>query len=1134
MPNHISALRLTRNIIWSLLILGSTSTAFALEPGFYASSSALETGNWAKVEVTQSGMQIISDATLKSLGFQDPEKVNVYGFGGRMLPETPGDVPADDLPLIPSIRVNGGIIFFGHGAISWARGTRNGMEFSHTLNPYSDHSYYFISDKEISRPVVETTPSLEVLSEYPVDVFTERIVHEQDVLAPTNTGRLMLGEDFRTTTSRSFQFNLPDNQGDVWVNTSFASKTSSGTSHLVFYANGEQLTATTADQMVASDAKLYITSNSVKQIDNPGNRLEYTIKFNGSGSVGLAALDFIELEYQRKIALNGGQIYFYINQALPSEVIVNGATASTVVWDVTDPIRPKAMETVLNGNTLTFVTPEGAKEFVAFEPNQITLSVIAAGNVANQNIHAMPAPGLLVISPEEYKSAAERLITLHQKTDGLSVTVLTPQEIYNEFSSGTPDLTAFRNLLKMWYDKAEGREGEYTAHCLIMSRPSYDNKMQSPFVKNAGYPRIPIWQSPNGDTESNSYSTDDYIGMLGDVPGMFNIGLEQIMVAVGRMPVKSLAEANSSIDKLEKYLLEPDYGSWRKNLIVIADDQDNGVHFDQAESTINAMRNSGDGSDYLIEKLYLDAYELVYTGTGATYPDASNRLLSRINEGVAFIDYIGHANTKSWGHESLLTWTDITNLKNQRLPFIFAATCEFMRWDADEISGAEEMWLNPKAGVIGMICPSRTVLISANGVLNVNTSKYLFQRDKDGNPLTVGQLMILGKNEGSTTTNKLKYGLIGDPSMRLPWPDLKVNVETINDIQLSSAEEYPVIQARSSARVTGRIENSDGMLVDDFNGIVEINLYDAEKVVSTNGNGTDEEKREFNDRSTRLYSGRVKVEGGKWSTTIKMPAEIENNFAPGLLSLYASDERGREANGASEKFYVYGYDQTAPEDFEGPKIIEYYLNSPGFVSGQGVSPSPVMTAVFSDPSGISVSQAGIGHNMTLELDGTTFMDDVSLYYLPDENDYTMGSVSYPLKDLEPGKHSLKFVVWDNANNSTTAILEFNVSALWKPSIENLYVDVNPAMSNVNFIVTTDGATDSTECMIEVFDLNGRKIWNATSNALSSGNTKISIGWNLCDNGGNRIPRGIYVYRATVSSADGGAVSKTKKLAVSAN
>lgn len=1129
MPNHKSTLQIKILLILMIVIGVGTEKAYSYLPDHYALNSVMSQGNWAKIEVMESGMQFISDATLKNLGFSDPEQVNVFGYGGNMIPENL--TSPDDLPVVASLRVNGGIIFFGRGSVSWSRNTNMVPEYNRTSHPYSDKSYYFVSDIYSERIEAEKRTELPSSGEI-VTTFVERILHEEELSMPMTSGRLVLGEDFRTNPTRTFKFQLPGNTGDAVLTASFGCKTSSGTSSILINANGKSLSPSNSDQMVAADAKLIVTTKTVKEISDPGNSLDLSIKFSGSGNVSIAALDYLQIEYPRELTLTGGELYFYLKHDGQDEVKIEGASENTIVWDVTDPENIIEVPTRLSGNTLRFTGEIGDREYVAFEPSKISRGIIPGNKVNNQDIHNLPAPGMLVISPVEYVSAAERLVTLHQNTDGLDVLVLTPEEIYNEFSSGKPDVSAFRKLLKMWYDRAVYEDNEeYTKYCLIMSRPSYDNKMVTSAVKNAGYPRIPIWQSPTGETETNSYSTDDYIGMLDDVDGLFNIGTATIHVAVGRMPVKSLTEANIAMDKLENYILTPDLGSWRNNVMIIADDQDNGTHLNQAEQVFAGFRTNEAGLAINYEKLYLDAYELEYSCIGASYPVAHERLMNKWNEGLAFIDYIGHANPKAWGHENMLTWTDINSMNNKRLPYIYAATCEFMRWDADDISGAEVLWLQPSSGVIGMICPSREVLITANGLLNESISRYVFMKDENGRSLPTGEIMVRGKNISNTGANKLRYGLMGDPSMRLPWPDNKIVVDRINDIELADADTYPVLAARSSVTVSGHLEDVEGNLIDGFNGIAELSLYDAEKVVTTNANGSDGVVSIYNDRKTRLFVGRVKIVNGQFTTTFIMPSEIENNYMPAFLSLYAFDENGTEANGYTEKLYAYGYDTSAPEDLEGPKIIEFYLDSPSFKSGDKVSPNPTVVAKFFDESGISVSEAGIGHNITLELDGKTFFEDVAQYYLPDESESGAGSITYELNDIAQGTHLLKFTVWDNANNSTSETIEFSISALWKPSIEILTTDVNPATSNVNFIIATDGATSSMGCNIEVFDMWGKRVWRGEAAGLSKSATRTTLGWNLCDFGGSRIPGGIYLYRATVKTEAGATVTKTKKLIV---
>lgn len=1120
-----------RKILYLFLFMGMFGIfkSFAFESRHYAPNSVLSSGNWVKIEVKETGMQLIPISLLTSMGL-DPDKVNVYGFGGGMLSENL-DSP-DDLPCLPSIKTDKGLIFFGQGSVKWKLNPSDASVFSHISDPYSDHAFYFLCDNSDSHnEIIAKEPAESGGPKNELRSFTERIVHEIDLTSPMKTGRLMLGEDFKNKQSQSFSFELPGNLGDVTATTSFACKTSSGISTLVFTANGEQLGATTADRLPASSSKLITSTKTVKTIENPGETLDFNIKYNPSGTVSVAALDFIELEYERFLELKGPELYFYVNPEQPSVVKIDGCNENSTIWDVTDLTAPILITGTLRENTLEFETREGYQEFVVFDPSVIGREVEIVGGIENQDLHSMASPDMLVICPEEYLGEAQRLADLHAETDGLITAIITPEKIYNEFSSGKPDVTAFRKLLKMWFDKGGGITGSYPAYCLIMSRPTYDNKMITPVVRNAGYPRIPIWQSPDGESGTTSYSTDDYVGMLEDVKGDFNITNAKINVAVGRMPIKSLKEAQTAIDKLEKYMTSSDLGSWRNNVMVIADDQDGGIHLSQAEDCIGKMKESPKGKEMVYEKLYLDSYQLEYTATGASYPEAKARMLSKIDEGVLFIDYIGHASAKEWSHEHILTWTDIEKMKNPRLPFIYAATCEFMQWDADEISGAEQMWLNTEGGVIGMICPSREVMISYNGELNRATSSYFFKTDEAGLPLRVGEIMVKGKNESNTGSNKLRYGLIGDPSLRIGMPGESVKIDSIDSVAINQMENFPILKAHSSVTFSGHIEDNKGKLQDDFNGVLEFIVFDAEKAITTNGNGEEGEEMVYNDRKISLFRGKAEVKEGTWSSTIIIPNEISNNFSPGLISMYAHSSNGRHANGSFDEFYVYGYNEEGKDDFEGPVILEFYLNYPGFKSGQEVGPNPVLNVSMNDDSGICLAGSGIGHEMILDIDGKIFFNDLTLYYEPDLTDVTSGTLSYPISELEAGNHTLRFTVWDNVGNSTTRELDFYLSAAWQPSIQLLATDVNPASNEVTFIVATNGVMDARTCEIDVYDLNGKRVWSAPVEGNLSGSPQMKLGWNLSDFGGRRIPRGIYPYTAVITTESGERIRKSSKLAV---
>ena len=397
----------------------------------------------------------------------------------------------------------------------------------------------------------------------------------------------------------------------------------------------------------------------------------------------------------------------------------------------------------------------------------------------------------------------------------------------------------------------------------------------------------------------------------------------------------------------------------------------------------------------------------------------------------------------------------------------------------------------------------------------------------------LGDFYRRGMNDLSDS-NKLRYCLIGDPAITFPQPVNVVEIESIAGKEINDEnDDFPELPALGKAEVKGRIVKPDGQLDAEFNGSLELILFDAEKVVDTSSLGKGLE-RMYNDRATRLTTTSVKVENGLWSARLMLPAEIENNYSPAMITAYAwNSTTGEEAHGMTENLYVYGYDDNAEPDTKAPVIEALYLNSPSFTNGAVVNMNPIVFATFSDESGINVSDAGIGHQMIITIDGKNHYTDVNSYFISDPEREGAGSICYPLEGIEPGKHTLTLTVWDNANNSATASIEFNVGAALDPVITDLSTNVNPASTSVVFNVTIDRPNSNVECLIEVFDLMGRTVWQSERSVTTDMNSSLSASWNLCDGSGVRVPRGIYLYRATVRTPEGTYSSQSRKLAVTA-
>ncbi len=1129
-------------VLTALAAISGTGIINALEPSHYAPSSVLSSGRWVRVRVSGTGMYRVSASQLKSMGFKDASKVNVYGYGANIISEAlTASTQPDDLPMQPVVRLSdGSIVFYGVGTVAERISARGAL--SHEQNPYSIASYYYLSDRETEGGEPLTVQPTGGEPSVKLDCVPVLVVHERELEAAGHTGRMLLGEDFRSAMQQTFTLEMPDRVTDTPVDLTvqMAAKTAGGTSLYSLTANGVDVGEMSIEGLRGSysDTHSKVGTYDTEVPYDGSDKLLLQIAYNPSGCqvVYMSRLDFIRATYTRKLRLRDGELAFSFSpEGAVTELCVSGAEASTQLWDVTDAANPRRMDVAAGSDgTIRFNALQGPHKYIAFTPAMVKEEVTGAVQVRNQDLHALAVPDMVIIAPEQFATQAERLAQKHREDDGMDVVVLKPESIYNEFSSGSPDVSAFRKLLKMWYD----RDPEKIGYCLLMGRATYDNRQLTNTVKNAGYPRLPIWQSENSSSETASFCTDNFIGMLDDCE-TFIMGAAKVRVAVGRMPVKNSGEASAAIDKLISYMDSEDLGSWRNQVMVIADDADHGDHLKQGQRVISAMEKNGNGSDFMYERLYIDSYPLGTASTSKSYPDARKRMFKIWNEGVGFIDFIGHGNPTSLTHENLLTYTDVTNMSNKRLPIMLAATCEFMRFDSDNISAAEILWLNNNGGTIAFIAANRKVYIHNNGDFNEAIGKNYFRRDKDGKARRLGDVFMGGLNDYPySDDNRHRYALMGDPSMRIVSPEYHVAIDEIDGMSVNAGSSAkPVLTARSKVKVKGRVTDSEGNLLSDFNGRVIPTVFDAERVIETYGHnsvGEDDGNVDmYNDRKNKLFTGSFAVANGEWEATIIIPEEIDNNYSPALLNMYAYSDDLREANGSTTDFYIYGYaDDSADPDNTDPEILGIGLNSYMFRDGGVVNSTPLFVAKVRDESGINISSSGIGKQMTLIVDGRRIYDDVVDHFIPDPDDYLAGEVQYTLPSLDDGDHSLLFTVWDNVGNSTTRTLDFVVKSDRQPTV-NVYTDASPATAGVTFYIVPDLPLESSHCHVGVYDLSGRMVWDAP--AVDSGNVAapMSVRWDLTDRGGARVSRGIYIYRCTVSDGKGGETVVAKKIAVAA-
>lgn len=1155
-PKKVKLMKL-HNIYINTFLLAAC-LLFSAVPGAatekYASESVLASGKWVKIQVSESGLYQLSRTALAGWGFNDISKVKVFGYGGAMHSEILNSNSIDDLPQVPVYRSDSKIIFYAQGPVAWNE-ISGKVRYEQYHNPYADYGYYFVTDREdidiaTPKPTGEAAGSSDKL----ITTFPERIYHEKDLFAPGTTGRLLLGEDFKSTRSRNFPFKLTGlvEQTTPSVKVKFTAAPTQTSGTLTVSSDNSEVGKLT----IAKSSGQYAIARSSSFTGTLQNAKESTtigLTFSSSGSIAVAGLDCITINYARKLDLNDNSLNFrsYTTSCRDSVFSLANVTDDTRLWDITTAHCPQEVNFNKDGNTAYFrQTVSGKREYIAFKPSATFPSPTFTGNVTNQNIHGKETPTMLIITPAAFRSEAERLAELHRNNDGMKVEVLTDVAIYNEFSSGTPDAMAYRKVSKMWFDRS-AQVSDYSndkyRYLLLFGRSVFDNRRIAPSVKSLGYPTLLTWESPDSDSESSSYNTDDIFGFLEDGTNAGNSSQKTMNIGIGRIPVKSTDEAKSIVDKIYKYVNTPDMGAWKSRIMIIADDADGGIHMNDSDTTIDNMNEYGAG-DYMIQRIYIDAYKTASSGAGHSYPEAREQMLRSFREGVIYANYLGHANPTSWTHNELLRWPDIVNeFYYKHSPLMYTGTCEFTRWDSPEVSGGEMLFLNEQGGVIGIITSSRVTGMSANGKLGACLGKYVFNPLPNGEMPRIGDLLKFAKNDkyyntlvdkyGNETPINMehskKYALIGDPALRLKYPKNGVSISEINGIRLSE-ESMPEIQARGEVTMKGYVTDKNGQKIPDYNGLLTVSVYDAEVSVSTNGNadnGTSGAVVTFQEHSNKLYAGSDSIRNGEFTVKFRMPTSIINNYTPGLVNLYAQSDVSGDAFGKNEQFYVYGFDETETDDNEGPEIKTFVLNTESFANGDNVNETPYVIASFSDASGINLSSIDIGHGITLTLDNEKTITGLESFFTQDTEKNC--SIYYQMDEIAAGSHTLRLRVWDVFGNMSEKEISFNVVKGLKPQLFKVYSTANPAKTSADFYIEHNRPDALLSVTIGVYNMLGEAVWTSTSTGRADMYTSMPVTWDLTDGSGRRVQRGIYIYRATVSADGGEESSINQRIAVAA-
>ena len=1121
----------------------------------YAENSVLASGIWKKIHITKDGIYRLTPEFLTEMGFNHIDNVRLYGYGGHQQDEAlDADADFDDLEEVPLYKTNKGeLLFWGNGLIHW-EGTNR------IFNAYATKATYFLTEGEI-RPDIEYEHEFTATTKQTITTTLGHALHEVDDFAWFRGGRNLVESTlFSGAQSRNYTLTGINSLGDerltvvftgndvatpltIWANgMTVATKNIPAPGSYMYYSEGKYLNMNVSDMSTGTDTwKITLATQGPFATDS---RVQ-------------GRLDYIALSYTAPLELKNGLVRFGdgcsgigIGTGTSSAVTrtFSGATEFREIGAGTDG-NIEIMRIGRRGNPaklipaknaedgLFFSTADGTLPFVAFDPTYAFPEPTAGENVDNQNLHALDSTDMVIIVPASGKLTvqAQRLAEAHKEYDKLNSTVVRADHIYNEFSSGTPDATAYRRFMKMLYDRGM-ENGTAPRYLLLMGDCAWDNRMKSTTWKSySSNDYLLCYQSENSYSDTHSYCWEDYFGIMDDGEGT-NPTKDVSDIGIGRFPVTTEAQARIMVDKTIAHLQRANAGEWCNKVVILGDDGDNNTHMNDANRVANRIAETAPDID--IEKIMWDNYQMVNQGLYNSYPEIRALMSKKIQDGAMMFNYTGHGATYLMSHERVITLDDMRAWKSDRLPLWYVAACDIPPFDSQEENLGEAAVLNDGGAAVAFIGTTRTVYSTQNYYLNQFFSQYLFELDEDKRRISVGDALRMAKGsvvsnnyDGSQPQNKLQYALLGDPALVFGNPLPKVVLDSINGEPLNGQQK---LNAGSLVRLSGHIEKEKGTADYDFNGTVYFRLYDNKAVITTKGN-TGDDPFTYTDWNKEINNGTDSIIGGRFSTTVIIPKDINYSDENGRLVFYAtSNDLTSEANGSNENFLVGGYSSSFETDTIGPEIF-MYLNDKNFADGDAVNNNPIFAAELYDESGIQYNGNGIGHDLQLCIDGDpkkTF--SLNSYYVQNRGDYTRGNVYFAdMPELEQGAHWLTFRAWDMMNNTSIKTLKFVVGENLQPEILTLMLEEDVVSGNTNFHIGYNFPGLECQFCIEIYSTSGAVQWKEdVSTAGKSG--IITIPWNGKNGDGATLNNGIYICRVTASYNGSKKSHKEKKFILRGN
>lgn len=966
--------------------------------------------------------------------------------------------------------------------------------YEYTAHPYSNYEHFIISATTALNQFAMDERSSDVMGSPNRTITTSNQFYRRDTALYNlvGTGRRWFGELFDFTTTQVFDLPLtPLNASTMDVEISAVARSSSSSTILSVQNGGSIAFPAVATSSVSN----YVIERGLNTTVPSSNKVVITYDKSADNSAALW-LDQLKVNYRTDNSVAANSYYQKRFQNYPrhqdSLSIIELTGSDLLVFDITNNGQPIAINTSQNGNVSSFeVGEDGFKEFIAipknaaFEPDYVRTGKLTS-------LNELSGVNALIITTDSLMPQARRLADL-QKSVGVNSEAIALEEIYALVNGGTPDIAAVRQFLV----ELNSQNGDGLEYLTLMGDASYDFKGTLPGNSNL----VPTFESYGSFSLYTSYITDDYFGYL-DHGESLNWYVDDLDLGIGRIPVNTAVQANEAIDKIERYLTsEERFGPWRGDLILVADDVDHAWEreFAVVQDAL-AKRLDTTRPEMNIIKIYSDAYLQESKPGSQRYPTAREALFRGVENGALMVSYVGHGGEVGWATERILQLEDINGWTNDtKLPVFTTITCEFTRFDdPNRVSAGEQLYLNPLGGAIALFSTTRSVF-ATNSTYDLN--RLLNQHMVSLETPRLGDVLRLTKNN-NISGDKIKFSLIGDPTLPLSKPKDAVVLDTINDTPWSAFQD--TLNALSWVEIKGHV--GEGTAINTgFNGKVWLTFFDKAQTVQTRRNDANGSSFNFKTQNNAIFRGEASVVDGTFTVQFRVPLDINLSIGTPKVIAYAENQV-EDAWGGQSDLLIGGVFNGVVTDTDGPEV-RLFINDTSFVSGGISDPNALAIGLLEDESGINAVGLGIGHNIVLELDGNPL--NVNDAYTSNLDDFTRGRVEFQYYDLLPGEHQLSLIAWDVLNQWGYDEITFTVIDAAEPILNQLEVFPNPFSSKLDFNLQHNQKGEAGTLRLTLVDNQGKIVWSWNEDLILQANDQDLPTFYISDVPSGKLSPGFY-------------------------